>query len=82
MTNCISPIHKNNQIITNASNKKQNKSIISNNISRAINHKKCSSMKYIDSNSNSLYYENNCKNKYTVNKSFEERKNKKDKLIK
>ena len=81
LTNCISPIHKNNQKIMNASNKKQNKSIISNNISRAINHKKCSSMKFIDSNSNSLYYENNCKNKYTVNKSFEERKRKKDKLM-
>ena len=64
MSNYISPIHKKNKKIINISSKKQNKSNIGyNNISRAFNHKKCSSMKYIDNNSNSLNVEINYRKK-------------------
>ncbi len=80
MSNYISPINKKNKKIINISNKKQNKSNIGyNNISRAFNHKKCSSMKYIDNNSNSLNIEINYRKKNNVNKSYEEIKRKRDK---
>ena len=81
LTNYISPVHKNNKNLLNISNnKKKNKNMI-NNISRAINHKKCSSMKFIDNNSNSLNYDMYYKKKYTINKSYEERKRKKEKSM-
>ena len=88
LTNYISPIHKNNKKFFDGSNKKKknNKNIsisLALNTTRSINnHKKCSSMKYIENNSDSFNYDFNFtqKNNHNINRSFRERDIKKEKI--
>ena len=89
LVNCISPIHKKNKKIFDISNKKnknkyKNISIsIALNTTRSINHKKCSSMKYIENTSDSLNYDFNPTEKTNINnnnlnKSYREREIKRE----
>ena len=83
LSNCISPVHKKNKNNYSILNKKiikkpKNISIsLALNTTRVVNHKKCSSMKYVESNSDSFNYDINFTQK--VNRSYREREVKKEK---
>ena len=86
LANYISPIHKKNKRYLELSNKKnKNKNMpisLALNTTRGINHKKCSSMKYIENNSDSFNYDSTFirKNNHNINKSFREREIKREKI--
>jgi hypothetical protein len=86
LSNYISPIHKKNKRFFELSNKKnKNKNMpisLALNTTRGFNHKKCSSMKYIENNSDSFNYDSTFiqKNNHNINKSFREREIKREKI--
>ena len=86
LLNYISPIHKKNKRFFELSKKKnKNKNMpisLALNTTRGINHKKCSSMKYIENNSDSFNYDSAFiqKNNHNKNKSFREREIKREKI--